>query len=65
MEKPLKPAKMRENLLNVALVGWTFLTISECITWVVGILGGLTLIWMNVERALRARKERKQNTTDE
>lgn len=53
---------MKENLLNAALVGWTFLTLSECVTWIVGILGGLTLIWMNIERALRARKERKTGT---
>jgi hypothetical protein len=50
---------MKENLLNVALVGWTYLTLSEWITWGVGILGGITLVWMNIERALRARKERK------
>lgn len=53
---------MKENILNVALMGWTFLTLTECISWIVGILGGLTLIWMNVERALRARKERKDPT---
>lgn len=50
---------MKENLLNFALVGWTFATLSECLTWSVGILGGITLVWMNIERALRARKERK------
>ncbi|MGI9587813.1 MAG: hypothetical protein ACR2MR_06360 [Dietzia maris] len=52
---------MKENLLNAALVGWTFLTLSEWITWSVGIIGGATLIWMNIERALRARKERKKS----
>ena len=55
---------MKENLLNFALVGWTFLTLSEWITWGVGILGGMTLVWMNIERALRASRKNERTATD-
>lgn len=50
-----------ENLLNVFGFSWSMLMLSECITWTLGVATGVTLIWMNVERALKARKERKQN----
>ena len=36
---------------------------TECVTFALGAIGALTLIWMNVERALKARKER-QNMVD-
>ena len=52
---------MRENILNAATGFWTFLTLTECISWAVGIVGGITLIWQNIERALRARKERRSD----
>jgi len=50
-----------ENLLNVFGISWSFLVLSECITWILGVATGVTLIWMNVERALKARKERQQD----
>lgn len=53
----------RENILNVATLGWTYVTVTECVTFALGAIGALTLIWMNVERALKARKER-QNMVD-
>jgi hypothetical protein len=37
---------------------WTWAMMSEAITWILGVIGALTLIWFNVERALKARKER-------
>ena len=50
-----------ENLLNIFGFSWSMLMLSECITWTLGVVTVITLIWMNVERALKARKERKQN----
>jgi len=32
---------------------------SNAITWILGVIGAITLIWFNVERALTARKERE------
>jgi UDP-N-acetyl-D-mannosaminuronic acid transferase (WecB/TagA/CpsF family) len=49
----------RENILNVALFGWTWVTFTEAVTFTLGAVGALTLIWMNVERALKARHERQ------
>jgi hypothetical protein len=49
----------RENLLNAATLGWTYVTVTECVTFALGAIGALTLIWMNVERALKARHERQ------
>lgn len=50
----------RENLLNMATLGWTYVTFTECVTFALGAIGAATLIWMNVERALKARKERQK-----
>ena len=49
----------RENFLNMATLGWTYVTITECVTFALGAIGAATLIWMNVERALKARQERQ------
>jgi hypothetical protein len=49
----------RENLLNAATLGWTYVTLTDAVTFALGALGAATLIWMNVERALKARAERK------
>ena len=51
-----------ENLLNIFGFSWSMLMLSECITWTLGVVTGVTLIWMNVERALKARKERHAGT---
>ena len=46
-----------QNLLNVTYLGSvTFGVINDAIA----IIAGVTLIWWNVERALKARKERQQ-----
>lgn len=44
--------------LNLIWGAWTWAMMSQSITWILGCIGALTLIWFNVERALKARKER-------
>lgn len=44
--------------LNAIWAGWTLAMMSNAITWSLGIVGGATLIWFNIERALTARKQR-------
>lgn len=44
--------------INLMWGAWTWAMASQAITWVLGVIGALTLIWFNVERALKARKER-------
>jgi hypothetical protein len=44
--------------INLMWGAWTWAMMSEAITWILGVIGALTLIWFNVERALKARKER-------
>lgn len=46
-----------QNLLNVTYVGTVMV---GYINDAVAILAGLTLVWWNVERALKARKERQE-----
>jgi len=57
----------KENILNFCTLSWSFAVISDYFTTALSILTGVTLVWMNVERALRARNNRKneQNTHDE
>ena len=55
----------RENLLNAATIGWTWATMTECVTFALGAIGAVTLIWMNIERALKARHERKNSLQGE
>ena len=45
--------------INLAWVTWTWAMFSNAITWFLGVVGAITLIWFNVERALTARKERE------
>ena len=45
--------------LNAIWAGWTWAMVTNSITWVLGVIGGATLIWFNVERALTSRKERE------
>jgi len=45
--------------LNAIWAGWTWAMLSNSITWTLGIIGAVTLIWFNVERALTARKQRE------
>jgi hypothetical protein len=44
--------------INLMWGAWTWAMMSQTITWILGVIGALTLIWFNVERALKARKER-------
>ena len=46
-----------QNALNVTYVGSVMV---GYINDAVAIIAGLTLVWWNVERALKARKERQQ-----
>jgi hypothetical protein len=45
--------------LNVAWATISYAMFTNSITWIIGIVGGITLIWFNVERALKARQERQ------
>ena len=45
--------------INIAWITWTWAMFSSVITWSLGVIGAITLIWFNVERALTARKERE------
>lgn len=45
--------------LNIAWGTLTWAMFTSSISWIIGIIGGLTLVWFNVERALKARKERQ------
>ena len=45
--------------INLAWITWTWAMFSSVITWSLGVIGAITLIWFNVERALTARKERE------
>lgn len=49
-----------ENLLNIFGLSWSVLLGFDYISWGLGVATGVTLIWMNVERALKARKERQE-----
>jgi hypothetical protein len=44
--------------LNAVWAGWTWAMMSNTVTWSLGIVGAITLIWLNIERALTARKQR-------
>jgi hypothetical protein len=45
--------------INLLWAGWGALVFTDAISWVVGIVGGLTLIWVNVEGAINHRRNRK------
>ena len=47
--------------LNTLNISFTFAVLSEWIDLFVAVVVGITLIWMNVERALKVRSERKQH----
>ena len=44
--------------LNIAWGTLTWAMFTSSVSWIIGIIGGLTLVWFNVERALKARQER-------
>lgn len=47
--------------LNTLNISFTFAVLSEWIDLFVTIVVGITLIWMNAERALKVRSDRKNN----
>lgn len=51
----------RENVLNIFGLGWSYAVLETHMTTILTLGTGVTLIWMNVERALKARNSRKQN----
>lgn len=54
----------KENLLNVFGLPLSFGMLSEYLSTGLSFIAAGTLIWMNVERALRARNSRKNETTN-
>lgn len=68
METSIKVDKVFDNYewagINLVWGAWTWAVVSDSITWVLGIIGALTLIWFNIERALKARKERNMLGTN-
>jgi UDP-N-acetyl-D-mannosaminuronic acid transferase (WecB/TagA/CpsF family) len=55
----------RENILNAVFLGWTWVTFMDVVTFTLGAVGALTLIWMNIERAMKARQERQNGCIGE
>ena len=55
----------RENLLNAFGLSWSLAVIEEYLTLVLTVVTGVTLIWMNIERALKARHTRQKNNIDD
>ena len=45
---------------NVLWAGWTAATFSECLTWGLGVIGAITLIWLNIEGIIPHRNNRKK-----
>jgi len=52
---------MKCRLLNVANVGWLTLATQDVVSFGLEVAGVCTLIWFNVERAMRERKSRQAN----
>lgn len=46
--------------INLMWAGWTAATFSECLTWGLGLIGAVTLIWLNIEGIITHRKNRKK-----
>ena len=45
--------------INFLWSGWAYGMISENLTLVIGAIGGITLIWLNIEGIITHRKNRK------
>ena len=45
--------------INFLWTGWAYGMISENLTLTLGIIGGITLIWLNIEGIITHRKNRK------
>ena len=46
--------------LNILWAGWSAAMFSECLTWGLGLVGAVTLIWLNIEGIITHRKNRKK-----
>ena len=55
----------RENLLNLFGLSWSWAVLEQYLTAILTVVTGLTLIWMNVERALKDRETRRKNTPND
>ena len=47
--------------INFLWAGWSWGMVSEHLTLTLGVIGGITLIWLNVEGIITHRKNRKSN----
>ena len=45
--------------LNFLWAGWSAAMFTETLTTIVGLIGGITLIWLNVEGIINHRRNRK------
>lgn len=52
------------KLLNAANVGWLTIVSQDVVTFGLEAIGVCTLIWFNVERAMKERRERRKNEED-
>lgn len=61
----VKPEEIIEwvGINTVALIG-IITVVKEYMPWFVGVIGGIVLIWYNIERALKVRAERKKITNE-
>lgn len=61
----VKPEEIVEwvGINTVALIG-IITVVKEYMPWFVGVIGGIVLIWYNIERALKVRAERKKITNE-
>jgi len=57
----VKPEEIIEwvGINTVAVIG-VITVVKEYMPWFVGVVGGIVLIWYNIERALKVRAERKK-----
>jgi hypothetical protein len=46
--------------MNLLWGGWSAAMITECLSLVIGVIGGITLIWLNVEGIITHRKNREK-----
>jgi len=51
--------EMKCRLLNVANVSWLTIATQDVVSFSLEVVGVCTLIWFNVERAVAARRKRK------
>lgn len=60
---PVRWYMTKENLLNIFGLTVSFGMLSDYLSTGLSLIAACTLIWMNVERALKARNSRKNNST--